>query len=98
MKKKCPKCGRRYSEIEMYCTKCGIKLVKEFSAFSMASVKTDATKMEKAKKIENLLTISQYVADYLQKNFHPHTTVVIEVDSIRVEETLAGKIIEYERD
>ena len=27
--KKCPTCNKRYSELEMYCTKCGIKLVKD---------------------------------------------------------------------
>ena len=29
MKKICPTCKREYSEIENYCTKCGIELVKE---------------------------------------------------------------------
>ena len=28
MRKECPTCHREYSEIECYCTKCGIKLVK----------------------------------------------------------------------
>lgn len=27
--KKCPKCGRKYTEFENYCTKCGIELIKE---------------------------------------------------------------------
>ena len=27
--KKCPKCGRKYTEFENYCTKCGIELEKE---------------------------------------------------------------------
>ena len=31
---------------------------------------------------KELLRLSRKVADYLQENFHPHTTVVIEVDSI----------------
>lgn len=46
-------------------------------------------------KQKKLLELSQIVAEYLQKNFHPHTTVVIEIDSIRVEETLAFTPIEY---
>lgn len=28
MNKKCPKCGRRYSELDNYCSKCGIELEK----------------------------------------------------------------------
>ncbi len=27
--KKCPKCNRKYTELENYCTKCGIELKKE---------------------------------------------------------------------
>lgn len=50
---------------------------------------------EKENKIDELVKLSEAVACYLQRNFHPHTTVVIEVDSIRVEETLAGRVIEY---
>lgn len=50
-----------------------------------------------SEKLDRLLTLSSQVADYLQKNFHPNTTVVIEVDGIRVEETLVDKVIEYER-
>lgn len=46
-------------------------------------------------KIDRLMELSSNVAKYLQENFHPHTTVVIEVDSIRVEETKALKPIEY---
>ena len=46
-------------------------------------------------RITTLIDLSKRVADYLQKHFHPHTTVVIETDSIRVEETLAAKAIEY---
>lgn len=51
-----------------------------------------------SEKIKQLIEISKDVALYLQRNFHPHTTVVIEVDSIRVEETAAAEIIEYELD
>lgn len=29
MKKMCPTCKREYAEINNYCTKCGIELVKE---------------------------------------------------------------------
>lgn len=29
MNKICPKCKRKYSELENYCTKCGIELDKE---------------------------------------------------------------------
>lgn len=54
--------------------------------------------MPEKEKIEELIHLSTIVADYLQKNFHPHTSVIIEVDSIRVEETLAAKPIEYAAD
>lgn len=27
--KRRPKCGRKYGELENYCTKCGIELIKE---------------------------------------------------------------------
>ena len=54
--------------------------------------------MENEEKINTIIKLSEAVAEYLQNNFHPHTSVLIEVDSIRVEETLAGKVIEYERD
>ncbi len=53
---------------------------------------------EKKDRIKELIDLSFPVSKFLQKNFHPHTTVVIEVDGIRVEETLAGEIIEYEPD
>lgn len=49
----------------------------------------------KEEKIEELIKTSKQVVELLQKNFHPHTTVVIEVDSIRVEETVEARIIEY---
>lgn len=29
MKKICPTCGREYTELENFCTKCGIKLIRE---------------------------------------------------------------------
>lgn len=29
MRKECPKCGRLYYELDNYCTKCGIELVKQ---------------------------------------------------------------------
>ena len=63
----------------------------------MLRITNDIRRVYMPNKIEHLLALSQSVAEYLQQNFHPHTTVVIEVDSIRVEETLAGKVIEYER-
>ena len=53
---------------------------------------------EKEGKINELMKLSEAVADYLQHNFHPHTTVVIEVDRIRVEETLTARTIEYAPD
>ena len=49
-------------------------------------------------KVKELIEISKDIATYLQNNFHPHTTVVIEVDNIRVEETVAAEIIEYALD
>lgn len=55
----------------------------------------EASKLEKERKIEQLLSLSEKVVDYLQKNFHPHTTVIIEVDGIRVEENLVLRPIEY---
>ena len=53
---------------------------------------------EKQTKINELMKLSEVVSDYLQKNFHPHTTVMIEADSIRVEETLIAMVIEYAPD
>lgn len=53
---------------------------------------------EKEGKINELMRLSKAVSDYLQRNFHPHTTVVIEVERIRVEETLATQTIEYAPD
>lgn len=29
MNKRCPKCNKQYTELENYCSKCGIELVKE---------------------------------------------------------------------
>jgi len=29
MNKKCPKCSKQYTELENYCTKCGIELEKD---------------------------------------------------------------------
>lgn len=29
MGKTCPKCRKKYTELENYCTKCGLELVKE---------------------------------------------------------------------
>ena len=49
-------------------------------------------------KQEKLLKLSKEVAEYLQKNFHPNTTVIIEVNSIRVEENTIQVPIEYELD
>lgn len=46
-------------------------------------------------RMENLIEASRQVVEILQKNFHPHTTVVIEVDRIRVEETVEARVIEY---
>ena len=53
------------------------------------------TIMEQNEKLEKLFALCAPAVEYLQQNFHPHTTVVIEVDGIRVEETLATKVIEY---
>lgn len=52
----------------------------------------------KSEKVDTLIEKSREIVAYLQENFHPHTTVIIEVDSIRVEETLAARVIEYEQD
>ena len=53
---------------------------------------------DQAAKLKELMEMSRRVAHYLQRNFHPHTTVIIEVDSIRVEETLSANAIEYALD
>ena len=55
-------------------------------------------KDEKTERIDKIFELSAVVADYIQKNFHPHTSVVIEADSIRVEETVTAKAIEYALD
>lgn len=49
-------------------------------------------------KEQKLLELSREVAEYLQKNFHPNTMVIIEVNSIRVEENAIQVPIEYEPD
>lgn len=45
-----------------------------------------------------LTKLCEPIARYIQHHFHPHTTVVIECDRIRVEESLAEELIEYEID
>ena len=59
-----------------------------------ASNKQERETMEE-ERMENLIEASRQVVEILQKNFHPHTTVVIEVDRIRVEETVEARVIEY---
>ena len=59
-----------------------------------ASNKKERETMEE-ERMENLIEASRQVVEILQKNFHPHTTVVIEVDRIRVEETVEARVIEY---
>lgn len=51
--------------------------------------------MTEEEKIENLISLSEQVLKYLQDNFHPHITVVIEVDNIRVEEMITQRVKEY---
>lgn len=51
--------------------------------------------MDQKEKLEKLFDLCAPAVEYLQQNFHPHTTIVIEVEGIRVEETLAAKVIEY---
>lgn len=46
-------------------------------------------------KTDKLFEMSKMIALYLQKNFHPNTTVVIECDRIRVEETYSERLIEF---
>ena len=48
------------------------------------------------KRMENLIEESKRIVELLQQNFHPHTTVIIEADSIRVEETIAAELIQYD--
>ena len=50
--------------------------------------------MAKDERLNNLFELSDPIVKYLQENFHPHTTVVIEWNSIRVEETLASVVKE----
>ena len=50
--------------------------------------------MAKDERLNNLFELSDPIMKYLQENFHPHTTVVIEWNSIRVEETLASVVKE----
>lgn len=56
--------------------------------------KNDNTKMFEP-KISKLMEMSEGIVEYLQENFNPHTTVVIECDGIRIEETLAAMPKEY---
>lgn len=42
------------------------------------------------KQNEELMEMCKPIAEYLQKHFHPHVSVSIEGDRIRVEETIAG--------
>ena len=48
------------------------------------------------KRMENLIEESKRIVELLQQNFHPHTTVIIEADSIRVEETIVAELIQYD--
>lgn len=50
------------------------------------------------KRMENLIEESKRIVELLQQNFHLHTTVIIEADSIRVEETIAAELIQYDVD
>lgn len=50
--------------------------------------------MAKDERIDKLFELSTPIVKYLQENFHPHISVVIEWDSIRVEETLAAVVKE----
>lgn len=50
---------------------------------------------EKLDRINALMNMCEPVVEYLQNNFHPHTTVIIEADGIRVEENLATRPIAY---
>lgn len=77
----------RISHVEIYKDKVYYKLRETNDLIPQDIIFSDKT--------EKLIDLSRNVADYLQKNFHPHTTVIIEVDSIRVEETLASEVIEY---
>ena len=44
MKKMCPSCGRSYGELDNFCTKCGIELVKEPNRCSKKKTALCATK------------------------------------------------------
>lgn len=68
-------------------------LVKEYEREEMNNKQERETMEEE--RMENLIEASRQVVEILQKNFHPHTTVVIEVDRIRVEETVEARVIEY---
>lgn len=78
----CPRCKRLFDLNSRYCSRCGLELVDM---------------SEREGKIDNLMTLCADAIEYLQNNFHPHTTVIMEVDGIRVEEALASRVIEYER-
>lgn len=43
--------------------------------------------MDKEKR--EVIEMCKPIAEYLQRNFHPHASVIIEVDRIRVEESIA---------
>ncbi len=52
--------------------------------------------MESTKK--ELLEMCKPIAEYLQEHFHPHVSVLIEGDRIRVEESVAGCLVDYKRE
>lgn len=49
-------------------------------------------------KYERLIEMVKPIAEELKRNFHPHMSVVIESDRVRVEETVLGTPIAFDND
>lgn len=76
MNKVCPNCGRKYSELEFYCTKCGLELEKAPNACSEMKSGMSLSEIEKkieGKEIKSVEDARKYLTDeemlyYIENN------------------------------
>ena len=66
MNKVCPSCGRKYSELEAYCTKCGLELEKAPNTCSGMKSAMSLSEIEKkieGKEIKSIEDARKYLTD-----------------------------------